>query len=80
MQYGKSQEAIDRLTAEQRRRAPNARSPGNTTIIRSLASTWTSPQASLSLRRRVIQAILLGRNMQPTTGSESMNRTPAKSP
>ena len=49
MQYGKSQEAIDRLTAEQRavslrRRAPNARLPGNTTITRSPASTWTSSQ------------------------------------
>ena len=32
-------------------RAPNARSPGNTTITRSPASTWTSSQASLSLRR-----------------------------
>jgi hypothetical protein len=43
MQYGKSQEAIDRLTAEQRRVTQEAgterRSPGNTTITRSLAST-----------------------------------------
>jgi len=42
MQYGKSQEAIDRLTAEQRRVTQEAGTerPFNTTIARSVCDQW----------------------------------------